>query len=90
MSAGSGRFALLGLAVRYASHYASVTPRSYLGFYEQEPTLGEGGESKRFIACDIQAGSHRMPDMRIGLARILRDWRDHWRIGGMRLYGRRV
>ena len=30
---------------RYASRDAPVTPGHYRGFYEQEPTTGEGGES---------------------------------------------
>jgi hypothetical protein len=56
----SGRSALQDPASRYAHRYAPVTPRRYRAFDEQEPASGEGGESERFIACDIQAGSHRL------------------------------
>ena len=58
---------------RYASRYASVTPDHYRGFDKQEPTLGEGGESERFIACSIQAKSHRLPGVRLRGAAVSRD-----------------
>ena len=52
-SAGSGWSALPDLASRYTPRDAPVTPGRYRGFYEQEPTTGEGVESeiepKRFI-----------------------------------------
>jgi hypothetical protein len=71
-SAGSGRFALPDLASRYASRDAAVTPGRYRGFDEQEPTSGEGGESERFIACDIHARSNHLPGMRLRGAAVSR------------------
>jgi hypothetical protein len=34
-----------------------VTPGHYRGFDEQELATSEGGESERFIACDISTSS---------------------------------